>query len=57
MADAIAPPIISLNLASKQFRTCVRNNTVNRKHLEYFLDSPTVTVGGSRCGLRAPGEF
>src|SRR5215831_21056347 len=36
------------------FRTCGRNNTVNREQLEYFLDSPTVTVGGQPLRLESP---
>ena len=57
MADAIAPTNISLNLASKQFWTCGRNNTVNGEHLEYLWTSLSGDWGKDRCGSRGPLEL
>jgi len=58
MANAVRSANISHNMASKQFWTCGRNNTVNGKRLEYLWASLSGDWGQEPLRQpRAPGAY
>jgi hypothetical protein len=56
MADAIGPANIRLNLATEEFRTCGRNNTVDGEVLEY-LWPVSAGISGESTAAAAEGPW
>jgi hypothetical protein len=56
MAEAIGPANIGLNLATEEFRTCCRNNTVNGEVLEY-LCPVSAGISGESTAAAAEGPW